>query len=85
MKHSPCRNSQGLEICDLTFRVFNDTANGFLEGGAMAVEDVDEALELAALLAGSECFTLRPSTTEERRAFRTVALEVGIDSNSSQS
>ena len=52
-----CRRSQGPEICDLTFRVYNDTANGFLDG-AMEVEDVDEALELAAVLAGSYMATL---------------------------
>ena len=46
-----CRKTQGSEICDLTFRVYNDTANRFLDGG-MEVEDVDEALELAAMLAG---------------------------------
>ena len=42
MHPSPCRNSQGAEICDLTFRVYNDTANGFLDSGAMEVEDVDQ-------------------------------------------
>ena len=41
----------------MTFRVYNDTANGFLEG-AMEVEDVDEALELAAMLAGNNMASL---------------------------
>ena len=60
----------------MTFRVYNETADGFLDG-TMEVEDVDAALELAAVLAGSECFSFRPSSREERKEFTAVALQVG--------
>ena len=60
----------------MTFRVYNETVDGFLDG-TMEVEDVDAALALAAALAGSECFSFRPSTREERKEFTAVALQVG--------